>query len=204
LDRKLVVDADVYQINWSNMQTTGTLPGTNFAFIANAGSARVRGAELESTWYPLTGLQFQASGSYSDARLTSNQANQTLLAPGVRGDQIPYVPEVTAQVSAQYGWALSPGYRAMLRADANYTGSSWTTFPQTNAFRDYLPSNVTENLRATLSGPADWSVAAFVINLADSNAVVNKLSSNAFGGLNNVRAISLAPRTVGIEVTKHF
>jgi len=63
---------------------------------------------------------------------------------------------------------------------------------------------VTGNLRATLSGPADWSVSAFVYNLADSSAVINKLSSNAFGGLNNVRAISLAPRTIGIEVTKHF
>ena len=204
LDRKLVVDADVYQINWSNMQTTGTLPGTNFAFIANAGSARVRGAELESTWYPMAGLQFQASGSYSDARLTSNQANQTLQAPGLRGDRIPYVPEVTAQLSAQYSWALSSAYRATLRADANYTGSSWTTFPQTNAFRDYLPSNVTESLRATVNAPADWSCAAFVNNLTNSNAVINKLSSNAFGGLNNVRAISLTPRTVGIEVTKHF
>jgi len=92
----------------------------------------------------------------------------------------------------------------MLRADANYTGSSWTTFPHTNAFQDYLPSYVTESLRATLSGPADWSVSAFVNNLANSSAVVNKNSGTIYGGLNNVRAISLAPRTIGIEVTKHF
>ena len=203
-DRKLVVDADVYQINWSNMQTSGILPNTNFAFIANAGSARVRGAELESTWYPMAGLQFQASGSYSDARLTSNQANQTLQASGVRGDQIPYVPEVTAQFSAQYSWAFGSAYRATLRGDVNYTGSSWTTFPHANAFQDYLPAYTTESLRATINAPADWAFAAFVNNLSGSSALTNKLSSNAFGGLNNVRAISLTPRTVGVEVTKHF
>jgi len=204
LDRKLVFNADVYQINWSNMQTSGTLPNTNFAFITNAGSARVRGTEIEATLYPLTGLQLQASGSYSDATLTESQTNQTLLAPGVRGDPIPYVPKVTAQASAQYSWALSPAYKAMLRADANYTGSSWTTFPHTNAFQDYLPSYVMESLRATLSGPADWSVSAFANNLANSSAVVNKTSGTIYGGLNNVRAISLVPRTIGIEVTKHF
>jgi len=204
LDRKLVFNADVYQINWSNMQTSGILPNTNFGFITNAGSARVRGTEIEATLYPVTGLQLQAAGSYSDARLTQNQTNQTLLATGVRGDPIPYVPKVTVQASAQYSWALSPTYRAMLRADANYTGSSWTTFPHTNAFQDYLPSYVTESLRAILSGPADWSVSAFVNNLANSSAVVNKNSGTIYGGLNNVRAISLAPRTIGIEVTKHF
>jgi outer membrane receptor protein involved in Fe transport len=204
LDRKLVFNVAVYQINWSNMQTSGTLPNTNFQFIANAGSARVRGTEVEATLYPLAGLQLQASGSYSDARLTQNQANQTLQAAGLRSDRIPYVPEVTVQVSAQYGWALSRAYHAMLRADANYSGSSWTTFPHTNTFQDYLPAYVTGSMRATLSGSTDWSVSAFVYNLTDSSAVVNKLSSNAYGGLNNVRAISLAPRTVGIEVTKHF
>jgi outer membrane receptor protein involved in Fe transport len=204
LDRKLVFNADVYQINWSNMQTGGTLPNTTFGIITNAGSARVRGTEIEATLYPVTGLQLQAAGSYSDAILTQNQTNQTLVAPGVRGDPIPFVPKVTAQVSAQYSWALSPAYKATLRADANYNGSSWTQFPHTNAFQQYLPSYETESLRATLSGPADWNVSAFVNNLSNSSAVTNKLSSTLYGGLNNVRAISLVPRMIGIEVTKHF
>ena len=64
LDRKLVFNADVYQINWSNMQTSGTLPNTTFGFITNAGGARVRGTEIEATLYPLRGLQLQASGSF--------------------------------------------------------------------------------------------------------------------------------------------
>jgi iron complex outermembrane receptor protein len=199
-----VFNADVYQINWSNMQTGGTLPNTTFGIITNAGSARVRGTEIEATLYPVTGLQLQAAGSYSDAILTQNQTNQTLVAPGVRGDPIPFVPKVTAQVSAQYSWALSPAYKATLRADANYNGSSWTQFPHTNAFQQYLPSYETESLRATLSGPADWNVSAFVNNLSNSSAVTNKLSSTLYGGLNNVRAISLVPRMIGIEVTKHF
>jgi iron complex outermembrane receptor protein len=153
-----------------------------------AGSARGRGTEVEATLYPFAGLQLQASGSYSEARLTQNQTNQILQAARLSGDRIPFVPEVTAQASAQYSWPLSPAYQATVHADANYTGSSWTTFPHTNTFQDYLPAYVTGNLRATLSGPADWSVSVFVYNLADSSAVINKLSSNAFGGLNNVRA----------------
>jgi hypothetical protein len=34
--------------------------------------------------------------------------------------------------------------------------------------------------------------------------VVSKLSANVYGSLNNVRAISNVPRTIGIDLMKHF
>jgi outer membrane receptor protein involved in Fe transport len=52
LDRAVTINADIFQIDWSDMQTSGALPGTNFAFITNAGRARVRGIETETTIIP--------------------------------------------------------------------------------------------------------------------------------------------------------
>ncbi|WP_052215658.1 TonB-dependent receptor [Sphingomonas sp. ERG5] len=204
-DRMLTFNADIFQIDWQNMQTSGTLPGTNFAFIANAGKARVRGAEVEATLVPLTGLQLQASGSYIDAHLLENQANQTLVAPGLKGDPIPYVPKATVQGSVQYSWALSPNLKGLLRSDVYYSGSSWTEFRHTSAFQRELPAYATIGLRAGISdADDDWSVALFANNLTNSAAIVAKLSANAFGGLDKVRAISITPRTIGIDLMKHF
>ena len=203
-DRRLTFNADGYIIDWSNIQTQGVLPNTNFAFIANAGGARVYGTEIEASLRPMAGLQIQASMAYDHAALTENETNQTLQAPGKEGDAIPYVPSLTAQANVEYGWDLTAKLRASVRADVYYSGSSWTTFPHTNAFQDRLPSYATAGLRGTISGPGDWSVSVFANNLFDSDAVINKLSSTVFGNLNNVRAIGLTPRTIGVDVTKHF
>ncbi|WAC25247.1 TonB-dependent receptor [Blastomonas sp. SL216] len=204
-DDLLVLNADVFQIDWSNMQTSGTLPNTNFGFIANAGRARARGMEVETTITPVAGLQFQISSSYIDAKLREDQSNQSLLAPGLKGDDIPSVPKFTIQGAAQYGWELSGATTASLRADVYHQSSTWTEFRHTNVFQRFLPSNTLVSLRASVAGSdGGWSIGVFVNNLLNSDTVVSKASANIFGGLNNVRAISNVPRTIGLDVTKRF
>jgi outer membrane receptor protein involved in Fe transport len=205
LDRAVTLNADVFQIDWDNMQTSGSLAGTNFAFITNAGRARARGIEVESTINPYKGLQFNLSGSYIDAHLTQDQTNQTLIASGLKGDPIPSVPKTTVQGGVQYGWALNPSIKATLRSDVYYSGSSWTVFRRTNAYQNELPAYATVSLRAGISAADDsWSASLFVNNLFDDKTVIGKLSASVYGGLNNVRAISNVPRTIGIDVMKHF
>jgi outer membrane receptor protein involved in Fe transport len=205
LDRALTINVDIFQIDWDDIQTTGTLPNTNFAFIANAGRARARGVEVETAVTPYRGLQFQLSGSYIDAQLRENQSNQSLLAAGLKGDDIPSVPKVTVQGGAQYGWALGSRLRADLRADAYYNSSTWTEFRRTNEFQRRLPAYTLVSLRAGI-GAADgnWTASLFVNNLLDDDSVVSKLSANVYGSLDNVRAISNVPRTIGIDLTKSF
>ena len=53
--------------------------------------------------------------SFSGSRLTIRNIQA---AGEATVGQIPYVPEVTAQASAQYSWPLSPAYRATLRHEA--------------------------------------------------------------------------------------
>lgn len=203
--RMLTFNADVFRIDWDNMQTSGTFPNTNFSFITNAGKARSYGVEAETTLRPMRGLEFSASGAYTDAKLLQNQANQNLVASGLKGDAVPYVPKVTAQGSAQYDWTLSSHIGAMVRADVSYSGSSWTVFHHTNAFQQRMPAYTTIGLRAGLNGIDDeWSLAIFVNNLTNSDAVISKASGSIYGGLDHVRAISITPRTIGLDLSKHF
>jgi outer membrane receptor protein involved in Fe transport len=204
-DRLLTLNAALFQIDWNNMQTSGTLPGTNFGFIANAGRARVRGIEAEATLYPLDGLQIQASGSYIDAVLREDQTNQSLLASGLKGDDIPSVPKVTLQGGAQYDWDLSPTLKANVRSDVFYNSSTWTEFRHTSAFQRRLPAYAVVSLRAGFGAQDDnWSASLFINNLFNDDTVISKLSANVYGGLDNVRAISNVPRTIGIDFTKRF
>ncbi|MCJ2188680.1 TonB-dependent receptor [Novosphingobium beihaiensis] len=203
--RMLTINADIFRIDWDDMQTSGTFPNTNFGFITNAGRARAYGVEVETTLRPMYGLELQASGAYTDTELLEDQSNQNLVASGLKGDPIPFVSKVTAQGSAQYDWALSEGLSGVVRADVSYSGKSWTVFHHENAFQQYLPSFTTVNLRAGISGDVDqWSVALFVNNLTDEDAIISKSSGNIFGGLDKVRAISITPRTIGIDFSKHF
>jgi outer membrane receptor protein involved in Fe transport len=150
-------------------------------------------------------LQFQLSGSYIEAKLREDQSNQNLVASGLKGDDIPSVPRVTGQGSAEYGWDLSHSLKAMVRSDAYFSGSSWTEFVHTSAYQRRLPAYALVSLRAGISAADDnWSVSLFVNNLFDDNTVVSKLSANVYGSLNNVRAISNVPRTIGIDLMKHF
>lgn len=204
-DRMLTLNGALFQIDWDDMQTTGSLPGTNFAFIANAGAARARGVELEATMTPSAGFEVTASGSYIDTKLTEDQANQSLLASGLKGDAIPFVPKATAQGGAQYEWSAGGDLQASVRADISYGGPSWTEFRHTSAFQRRLPAYTSIGARASLGGVHDrWNVALFVSNLLDADTVVTKMSANVYGGLDNVRAISLTPRTIGIDFTKRF
>jgi outer membrane receptor protein involved in Fe transport len=204
-DRLLTFNVDVFQIDWSNMQTLGMIQGTAFSFIDNVGRARIRGVEAEATLRPAAGLEIGASGSYIDARLQQDQINAVILAPGKKGDFIPFVPKVTLQGSIQYSVPISRSLKTLVRSDVYYSGSSWTDFQHTSVFQQYLPAYATVALRAGLSGiNDDWSVSIYVDNLTNNDAQISKLSNFSLGSLDNVRAISLPPRTYGVQLTKRF
>ena len=132
-------------------------------------------------------------------------ANQTLVAPGLKGDPIPYVPKVTAQVAGDYRWDLSDHLRGTLHADVSYSGSSWTEFRHTSEFQRFLPAFATVGIRAAIGGIDDqWTLAVFATNLFDARTPVTKNSGTVYGGFDQVRAISIAPRIIGFDFSKTF
>jgi outer membrane receptor protein involved in Fe transport len=204
-DRILLVNIAAFQIDWRDIQTSGQAPNSNFGFIANASRARVRGLETELTLRPMAGLSVQASGSYIIAKLTGDQSNPALLAPGLKGDYLPYVPKVTLQGSVDYSFAVTDAVKATFHADSYYTGVSWNQFRRTNALAQRLPAYVTAGLRAGLGAPDDsWMISVYGTNITNNDAQIQKLPTGALVGAGVVRAISLQPRVVGLEFQKRF
>jgi iron complex outermembrane recepter protein len=203
LDKRLIFNIDGYVINWSNMQVSGRTPNGAFAFITNAGAARVKGAELDLTAVPLENLQITADASVLRAALTENQASPNVLGPGVKGDEIPYVPRFTGGLSVQYTSAITSFFNGMVRIDASYVGQSHSEFNNSNHFDTALPAYSLTNVRAGVEGTRrDWGVYLYANNVFNKNAIVDSAASAISLGQNLVQ--SARPRTYGLNFRKSF
>lgn len=202
-DRKLLVNLDAFLIDWTDMQVTGRTPNGAFSYITNAGAARVKGIEFEMTARPIHGLSLQANASYIDAKLTENQANANLNAPGLKGDRIPFVAKFSAGASAQYSWPVSGNLDGLFRLDVNHVGSSYSDFRPTATFTRKIDSYQLVNLRTGIEGgEGKWGAYLFVSNLLNDTAITRATSSAI--QVNQTVVTSAAPRTIGLNLRAAF
>jgi outer membrane receptor protein involved in Fe transport len=144
-DRKVVVNFDVFQMDWDDMQISASFNNA-FGFITNSSSpARIRGVELDTSFYPVDRLSLRLSGSYIDAKLRGDQGlpdgitqcpipfvpgttGCATVAAGRSGDTIPYSPKWTIQGSADYSTPLADDLQIIYHADVAYRSKSLTTY----------------------------------------------------------------------------
>ncbi|MBW7945596.1 MAG: TonB-dependent receptor [Sphingomonadaceae bacterium] len=206
LDRRLTLNMDVFQIDWSDMQISTRTPNGAFAYIGNAGKARIRGFELEGSLRPVDGLSISGNLAYLDAKLTEDQPNAgTPIAPaaGFDGDRIPFVPKFTAGLSAQYVWGVTEGLNGFFRVDANHVGGSWSDFRPAYVYTRYIDDYEVANLRVGIEEADNaWGVYVFVNNLFDDTAITRSTSSAI--AQNRTLVNSVTPRTVGLNFRANF
>jgi iron complex outermembrane recepter protein len=120
LGGRLVFDLSAYYIDWQHLQGTvlgtaklGVVP-TQFAYLANAGDAVVKGGELAITVKPLHHLTVSLNGGYNYGVLKSTMPNSGVMP----GTPVPNSPRFTASSTLAYVQPL-PWYK--LRADFSTT-----------------------------------------------------------------------------------
>ena len=208
LRHTLILNGDVFQIDWSNLQVSATANNGAFGFITNAGNVKVRGVELESTMLPIDRLTLTLSGSFTKAVLEGNEtapAGIVITGAGVSGDYVPMSPQVTAQGSADYVIPVSDNLQILTHADASYMGTSWTQFARVNAYQHELPAYTLTGLRVGLENADNrWGVYLFVNNLLNVTGFVGKSGGASTGGVNDVQAVTVLPRTIGVSFTAKF
>jgi iron complex outermembrane recepter protein len=204
LDGRLIVNSSAFLIDWDNIQVSGRDPTGSFAFIGNAGAAEVQGLELETYFQPVRSLNLSAGVSWLPKReLVEDQVNATVQAPGRKGDNLPRIPELTANFSIHYERELQalPSWSAWIRGDYAYHGKSRTELRPTAATnrlqRDYDITNIRFGARKEDSG---LDVALYVNNVFDIQGDVFLVGSAATP---TVKYTNL-PRTIGVELTKRF
>ena len=201
-DRRVTIDVAAFDIEWKDVQILSIVntPSGPVGINGNSGRAKSRGFEWNLNWRPLTGLSLGLLGAYTDAKLTSD-------APGLgalSGDELPYVPKVSATFNADYSWRAFSDYSAVLGASWTHTGKRFTNFsPQAGVVEPHveLPTYNTLQVRAGLDN-GRYSAQVYGDNLSNSKGIT-EYSNNGGAGQTGL-GVFIRPRTVGIEFGAKF
>jgi outer membrane receptor protein involved in Fe transport len=171
LDNKLQVNGALYQIDWTQIQVTLTIPGCGLTFVQNGGRAQSRGFEFQGQYRPIAPLNLGFQLSYTDAKYLDPVAGPKGLVPGVlpsinAGDHFA-VPQLQFAASAQYDFNVL-NQDLYLRADyqfqGGYTNPGSYGVAVYNPFTRYVGSWDTVNLRAGINFKS-WDLNLYSNNL---------------------------------------
>ena len=200
LDNRLVVNADFYFIEWSNVQQLINQP-CGYPLTQNAGSAESYGPELEITAHLTPEITLTASGAYTHATLTSVNPALTRASPTlVSGTPILNVPTYTESTALTYTTPLSERYDFVARVTNAYVG------PSTDISYGYvnLPAYDLVGLRGGVVGDS-WSANLFIDNLTNKHAALS-VNTTAFDWIipSLTRVATNQPMTIGLDVNYRF
>ncbi|MFL6600090.1 MAG: TonB-dependent receptor [Steroidobacteraceae bacterium] len=194
LDARVSINADVYYEDWSNIQQQ-VAPPCGFKFTANAGKAKVYGAELEAAIVLLPGLVFSQSVGYTHA---TNSV--TVPEAGVKdGDRLLNVPKVTANTTLTYRYPLAGALNLIARVNNSYVDSVQDiTFT-----RNTLPSYDLVDTRFGVETDR-WSAVLFLDNLTNKRALLGDTGALSANVPIFERVATNQPRTIGADVSYRF
>ncbi|KPF75269.1 hypothetical protein IP88_07275 [alpha proteobacterium AAP81b] len=215
-DKKLRINGAVYQLDWDGIQLA-FLGQVGLTEIQNAGNARIRGAEFDITVAPVRGLVITASGSYNDARLTTNYCristsatNADCTAPAgnfIRapiGQQLPVTAEFKGNLIGRYDFGIG-AYDAHFQTAIAYTGPRWAALRTDQ--RDILgrmPEYTTVDFSFGVKR-GNATAEVYLNNALDDRGNLNRFAQCSPGTCGGITyQIVTQPRTFGIKFGQKF
>lgn len=121
LERTLRVNGTLFYSKYKDIQQTIADPAVQFR-VANAGDADLKGFELEITAAPTDKLRFDAAIGYTSSKFKNVPA---LVGP-INGNRLPFSPEWTVSLGAEYtirlaSGTLTPRVDYRLQSDISFT-----------------------------------------------------------------------------------
>ncbi len=137
-DRRVNVSADIYWVNWLNMQLSENSldPTIPYPVIRNLGTVTVRGADFAVAARPARWLDLNLDFAYADARFGAGTVDRSLastctpdicqlipappsghLSPDIGGKQLPGAPELAGTLTATLHGHLNDNVHWYARAD---------------------------------------------------------------------------------------
>ena len=199
-DDRVNLNISAFNINWDNTLQTNRL-ACGFQYVANSGSAKNKGVEVELQAAPVEGLNISMGFGYTDAKITKGDD----LIGTVKGDRILQVPEVTFNAAAEYSFPLFADWEGYVRGDYSYYDDSLSA----NNASGTIPPRVRDsfellNFRIGAYQAGSWHVALFMKNATNDHANLSDNRSIAAEKPGRPRIVTNRPRSFGIEVRKDF
>ncbi len=227
-DNSVRFNGAVYQLNWTDIQFSA-LGENGLTTVTNAGDGRIRGFEFDLTWVPVPGLTLQGSGSYNDAKLTTDfcafpnpDRDCTIPGPGDRensvlapeGTRLPDTAKFKGNAIARYDFDLNETMRAHVQGAVVYEGArNGDLRVATRGIVGDFPAYTTVDLSVGVQTDV-WSAALFATNLFDSNGRTSRsvqCGEDVCGDPDNVTTrggifynYTIRPRTIGLKLGRKF
>ncbi len=200
--RRLQADADLFYINWTNIQQFILLP-CGFQYIANAGAAVSKGGELELSARPVEPLSLSLGLGYNNAKITKTAP----FSPQRIGEPVFYVPDWTASVSAAWTQRLAQAWTLITSMDYSYTGNrhSANNLVNVNGLFEtrLLPHYELVDARIALDH-YPWEFALVGKNLTNEYADLGDSRSIAAETPGRPRLLMNRPRTIELQARLSF
>jgi iron complex outermembrane receptor protein len=199
LDNRVRVNSSVFFMDYQDIQVQVFEVGGG-PLTQNAGTAEIRGAELEVAAVPTPRLQLSLGLGYTDAEYTDLNPPTTDLAASLTLDaKLSNTPEWTANASAEYTVPMHWGSLAF-RVDYSHTDDLYND-AQNSSFL-FQEAYDLWNATVRYTSPTEaWEVALFCTNLSDERYIT---SGDSNFGLGFHEANYNRPREAGVTLRRRF
>jgi outer membrane receptor protein involved in Fe transport len=196
------LDVAAFFLDWEDIQLIQVVNG--FGVNANGGTAESQGIEFTATTRA-GGLSFTLAGAYVDAQLTEDTDPAV---GGFDGDELPFVPEWTLALGADYEWNVLGDATAYVGGKVAYTGDRLADFgnridpADPASARREADDYTTVDLRTGVLWE-NWTLELYGKNVTDEEGVTDIIEPGTFPA--GAAAVSLIrPRTIGLAVGYRF
>lgn len=203
LENRINANVAAFWIDWTNQQVFQLVPQSG-SILRNAGRTVSRGVEVDCTIRPIDELSISAAFGYTDAQFTQYIDQQTsrnsagmLVSRTIdyAGKRIPFVPEYTANLSADYRLTLAAGQQFTrsvdFRAEVQRIGQTFWREDNTIQQVPYTLLNARITLNTSIGALSVWG----------KNLAGERYTTIQFFSLPNLPLYAQlgAPRMIGVQ-----
>ncbi len=208
-DNRVRFNGAFYYEEWNNFQFPFLGPNS-VTIIANAGGARVKGAEYDLTWLPLDNLTLSSSGAYNEADLTAPYCrDQTIVctnavANSPTGTQLPITPKWKINGTARYEWMIDD-FNAHVQGSVIHQSGTWSDLRL--AERALIGKSQAFTMFDFTTGLErdNWSLELYIKNLFDERGQIGRYAECTPGVCGaEPYILTTQPRTAGLTFSQKF
>jgi len=218
-ERRIRLNGAIFEEKWTDLQT-GVIGANGITSIFNSGNASSKGMETELGWNILDNFNLSVSGTYVDAKLTTDfcqfilvnnvpttvtscSSNPTqLLAPA--GTRLPVTPNLKVNAIARYQFVVN-GFSNFVQGAVLHQSSSSTYLntAQNQQIGDD-PAFTTFDFSAG-TGMDNWKLQLYIENAFDNRGVLARNPVCEVGDcLSRARIYPIKPQIFGIKFGQKF
>jgi iron complex outermembrane receptor protein len=209
LNHRLEIDADLFWANIDNYQTTVRDRVLVASYLANAKSARTRGAEIEVRWAVLDGLHLDTAVAYDEATYTSfhgapcgTEWTGIATTCDLTGKPISGAPRWSGDVRGEYARGLTGNLRGEGGIEYSFRSSSY--YNSDDSVYSLIQGYGLVNLYVNVGSTSDrWLVSLWARNVLDKEYFAALVVGGAFGAGYTAGIIG-DPRTYGATLRLQF